>query len=75
MVMAGGLAYVNIFTDEVVPLVLLCLVTVGFALICLYTKQDFQLKVAKILTVLFALLMAFVAVGVAAQVWKSISER
>jgi len=50
-----------------VVLIFLCIVTLGFTLICLYTKQAFQLKVAKILTIMFALLMAATAVGMAAQ--------
>ena len=70
--MVGGLLYADVgIENEIAPTVLLGLVVVGFALICKYTKQDFQLKVAKILTVVFALLMAFVAVGVMAQVTLS----
>ena len=58
-----------------VALTLLVLVTVGFACVCLYTKQDFQLKVAKFLAIAFALLMAFVTVGVAAQIGSDLSLR
>lgn len=74
--MVSGLAYGNfIITDQTALLVLLLLVTIGYALICLYTSQDFQLKVAKLLTIIFALLMAFVTVGVAAQAADDIYTR
>lgn len=74
--MASGLSYAGFLIDSnVVLLVLLSLITVGFALICLYTSQDFQLKVAKLLTIIFALLMAFVVVGVAAQAGDDLYKR
>ena len=67
--MASGLSYAHfpIVENNVALVIILSIVTVGYALICLYTSQEFQLKVAKLLTVIFALLMCFVAVGVAAQ--------
>ena len=74
--MASGLSYGNFFIDDdVVLLVLLSLITVGYALICLYTSQEFQLKVAKLLTMVFAMLMAYVTVGVAAQAGEDIYKR
>ena len=74
--MASGLSYSDfIIKSNAVLLVLLSLITIGFALICLYTSQEFQLKVAKLLTIIFALLMAFVAVGVAAQAGDDLYKR
>ena len=74
--MASGLSYANFFIDDNAVLVaLLSLTTVGYGVICLYTSQEFQLKVAKLLTVVFALLMASVAVGVAAQAGDDLYER
>ena len=74
--MASGLSYAHFFIeDNVVLLVLLSLITVGYALICLYTSQEFQLKVAKLLTMVFALLMAYVTVGVAAQAGDDLYKR
>ena len=74
--MASGLSYSNFIIDSnAVLLVLLTLITVGYALICLYTSQEFQLKVAQLLTIIFALLMAFVTVGVAAQAGDDLYQR
>ena len=76
LVMASGLSYANFFIDDNAVLVaLLSLTTVGYGVICLYTSQEFQLKVAKLLTVVFALLMAYVTVGVAAQIGDDLYER
>lgn len=74
--MASGLSYGQFFIDDdAVLVVLLSLVTVGYGVICLYTSQEFQLKVAKLLTMVFALLMAYVAVGVIAQAGDDLYER
>lgn len=74
--MASGLSYAHFPIESNVALVMiLSTITVGFALICLYTSQEFQLKVAKLLTVLFALLMCYVAVGVAAQAGDDLHDR
>ena len=76
LVMTSGLSYANFFIDDnAVLVVLLSLTTVGYGVICLYTSQEFQLKVAKLLTVVFALLMAYVTVGVAAQIGDDLYER
>ena len=76
LIMASGLSYSHFFIDDnAVLVVLLSLITVGYGVICLYTSQEFQLKVAKLLTVVFALLMASVAVGVTAQAVDDIYER
>ena len=47
----------------------------GYTIICLYTSHEFQLKVAKFLTVVFALLMAYTVVGVAAHVGDDLYMR
>lgn len=74
--MASGLSYANFFIEDNPVLVgLLSLITVGYTVICLYTSQEFQLKVAKLLAVAFALLMAYVWVGVAAQAGDDIYKR
>ena len=76
LIMASGLSYAHFFIDDdAVLVVLLSLITVGYGVICLYTSQEFQLKVAKLLTVVFVLLMAYVAVGLAAQAGDDIYKR
>ena len=75
LIIASGLSYVNFIASTTVLVVLLSLLTFGYGLICLYTSQEFQLKAAKLLTVVFSLLMAFVTVGVAAQAADDLYER
>lgn len=75
LIIASGLSYVNFIDSTIVLVVLLSLLTAGYGLICLYTSQEFQLKVAKLLTILFSLLMAFVTVGVAAQAADDLYQR
>ena len=75
LIIASGLSYVGIIESTTVLVVLLTLLTFGYGLICLYTSQEFQLKVAKLLTVFFSLLMAYVTVGVAAQAADDIYDR
>ena len=45
LVMVGGLAYAGTGLDETALLIVLFTITVLYGLICLYTSQDFQLKV------------------------------
>lgn len=74
--MMSGLKYAEFpISNQTALLVLLILTSVGYGLICLYTSQDFQLKTAFILTIVFALLMAYVTVGVAAQVGDDLYKR
>ena len=74
--MMSGLQYAEFpISNQTALLVLLILTSVGYGLICLYTSQDFQLKTAFILTIVFALLMAYVTVGVAAQVGDDLYNR
>ena len=75
LIIASSMAYVGFVESTLLLVVLLSLVTVGYALICLYTTQEFQLKVAKLLTVIFSLTMAFVTVGLAAQAADDIYKR
>ena len=61
--------------NEITIAVLICLVVVGYVLVCLFTPQNFQLKVSKILTFFFAVIMCIVVIGVAVQISKELQER
>ena len=54
---------------------LLCLVVFGYTLVCLFTSQNFQLKVSKLLTFVFAVIMCIVVVGIAVQISNELKER
>ena len=58
----------SVLSNEVVSVIFICLTTLGFGAICLYTSQTTQLRVAKMLTFVFAIMMCSVAIGVAEQV-------
>ena len=66
LIMTGGLQEAWPVNGEAV-LIILCLITFGYGLICLYTSQDFQLMAAKVLTLLFSLLMSAVFIGILIQ--------
>ena len=71
LIVAGGLQYAYPYSvNLVVVLVLLLIATVIFAIICLFCTQNTQLKVAKVFTFAFAVIMSIVAVGLALQVRK-----
>ena len=65
--MVGGLVYGWQNINQLAVLILLTLVAFGYGLMCLYTSQDLQLKTAKVLTVVYSLLMSVVFVGVLVQ--------
>ena len=65
--MVGGLQ-LGLNANGLAILICLLIISFGFGLICLYTSQDFQLKAAKFLTLIFALLMSATVVGLAIQV-------
>ena len=75
LVIVGGLAFSGISANELTALFLLCIVVIAFCLVCLFTTQKFQLKIAKILTFVFAIIMIMVAIGVAVQISKEIKDR
>ena len=69
---AGGLQYAYPYSvNFVVVLVLLLLATVAFAAVCLFCTQKTQLKVAKVFTFVFAVIMSIVSVGIILQVRES----
>ena len=69
------MVYSGINLNEITTVVLICLIVVAYALVCLFTSQNFQLKVSKILTFVFAVIMCIVVVGVALQVSRELQER
>ncbi|XP_052242756.1 uncharacterized protein LOC127852809 isoform X2 [Dreissena polymorpha] len=73
LVVTGGLTYawnVNSTTTVILQLI----VTVLYAVICLTTSSKTQLNTAKLLTFVYAIIMAAVMVGTAVQVAKDISK-
>ena len=67
--------YSGINLNEVTLVVLICLMVVAYTLVCLLTSQNFQLKVSKILTFVFAVIMCIVVIGVALQISSDLQER
>ena len=74
LIVGSGLqgAY-KISNDAVLAIiVILLLLSVGYGLLCMYTSQKTQLDVAKLLTFLFAILMAVVVAGIFKEIIFSI---
>lgn len=69
------MVYSGINLNEITTVVLVCLMVVAYTLVCLFTSQNFQLKISKILTFVFAVIMCIVAIGVAVQISKELQER
>ncbi|XP_078577195.1 uncharacterized protein LOC144862522 isoform X2 [Branchiostoma floridae x Branchiostoma japonicum] len=69
LIIAAGLELVvgNIGGSIIPTVVILFLVFVAYALLCVYTTQETQLKWAKILTMLFTVIMVIVLIGQARE--------
>lgn len=63
LIMVGGLQY-GWKTDETLVLVFLLIITFGYGLLCLYASQDLQLMTARVLTLVFSLIMSVAFIGV-----------
>lgn len=74
LVIVGGLMFSGLAVNEITTVVLVSLVVVLYTLICLFTSQDFQLKVSKLLTFVFAVIMCIVFIGVAVQIANEIKS-
>ena len=74
LVIVGGLMFSGLAVNEITTVVLISLVVVVYALICLFTSQDFQLRVSKLLTFVFAVIMCIVFIGVAVQISNEIKS-
>lgn len=68
--MFSGLA-----VNEITSVVLISLLAVAYTLVCLFTSQSFQLRVSKLLTFVFAVIMCIVFIGVAVQISNELKGR
>ena len=69
LVIAGGMNYAYPESTSIVGCMMgLIAMTLVFTIICLFCSQDTQLKWAKFLTFVFAVIMAVVLVGLILQV-------
>ena len=74
LVIVGGLMFSGLAVNEITTVVLISLVVVVYTLICLFTSQDFQLRVSKLLTFVFAVIMCIVVIGVVVQISTEIKS-
>ncbi|XP_078360423.1 uncharacterized protein LOC144644771 isoform X1 [Oculina patagonica] len=75
LVIVGGMIFSGININEITTVVLISLVVVAYVIVCLFTPQNVQLKVSKLLTFVFAVIMCIVVIGVAVQISNEIKER
>ena len=64
IIVTGLEAFDPTFLNEVPLLVTLCVISVLYGVICIYTSEQTQINVAKILTFVFSIIMAVVISGV-----------
>ena len=69
LIIGGGLTYSYQSLNSLGVNIALFLVVGFFIVICLKTKQDTQLKVAKLLTFFFSVIMAIAVVGLILKVY------
>ena len=75
LVIVGGMIFSGLAINEITTVVLISLVVVVYVIICLFTSQNIQLKVSKLLTFVFAVIMCIVVIGVAVQISNELKER
>lgn len=75
LVIVGGMLFSGLAVNEITIVVLISLVVVVYTLICLFTSQNFQLRVSKLLTFVFAVIMCIVFIGVAVKISNEIKGR
>ena len=68
LIVGGGLTYSYPSLSSSGVFISLFLIVIFFIVICLKTKQDTQLKVAKFLTFVFAVIMSIAIVGIILKV-------
>ncbi|XP_020627360.1 uncharacterized protein LOC110064629, partial [Orbicella faveolata] len=74
LVIVGGMMFSGLAVNEITTVVLISLVIVVYTVICLFTSPDFQLRVSKLLTFVFAVIMCIVFIGVAVQISNEIKS-
>ena len=75
LVIVGGINFAGINTSHLTSTIVLCIITAIYAFICLFTPQTIQLKIAKVLTFVFAIIMCVVTIGVASQISNELEVR
>ena len=66
--------YSGVNMNEITLVVLICILVIAYVMVCLFTSQTFQLRVSKILTFVFAVIMCIVFIGVAVQVSRELRD-
>lgn len=75
LVIVGGMVFSGLAINEITTVALLSLLVLAYILVCLFASQNVQLKAAKILTFVFAVIMCIVIIGVAVQISNELKER
>ncbi len=70
LIISSGLHTFSV--NSIAVIVIFIVLTVGYGLVCLYTSQQTQLDIAKLLTLFFAIVMATVVVGIFKKILKNI---
>ena len=64
LIIVTGLTALNENVDEVALIIVLCVISVLYGVVCVYATEKTQLDVAKLLTLIFSIIMAVVVSGI-----------
>ena len=74
LIIVTGLVALDDNLDEVALIVVLCVMSVLYGVVCVYATEKTQIDVAKVLTIIFAIVMAVVVSGIITDTISSLIE-
>ena len=74
LIIVTGLVALDENIDEVALIVVLCVISVLYGVVCVYATEKTQLDVAKVLTLIFAIIMAVVVSGILTDTISTVIE-
>ena len=74
LIIVTGLVALDENIDEVALIVVLCVMSVLYGVVCVYATEKTQLDVAKVLTLIFAIIMGVVVSGILTDTISSVIE-
>jgi len=74
LIIVTGLTALNDNLDETALIIVLCTVSVAYGIICVYAKEKTQINMARILTLIFSIIMAVVISGILTDTISSVIE-
>ena len=74
LIIVTGITALDESVDEIALIVVMCIISVLYAMVCVYATEKTQLDVAKLLTIIFSIIMAVVISGILTDIIGSAIE-